>query len=55
MTNLAMYIQKQIKDLKNDRAANGGIISASKKSAIITSYKQAGIMTSGGQIRKEFR
>lgn len=55
MTKLAKYINSQIKDLQDDRRANGGQTSATKKNAIITSYKQAGIMTPQGQIRREFR
>jgi len=51
MTKLAMYIEKQLNDLKNTPKE----ALKSKREAIIVSYKQAGIMTPDGVIRKEFR
>lgn len=52
MTNLTMYIQEQIKDLKKPHSA---ATRKNKRSAIIKSYNQAGIMTESGKIRKEFK
>lgn len=51
MTKLAKYIEKQLNELKNTPKE----ALKSKKEAIIISYKQAGIMTQDGVIKKEFR
>ena len=51
MTNLARYIDKQHKELKDAPAA----ALPSKKAAIIKSYKAAGIMTARGTIKPAFK
>ena len=51
MTNLARYIDKQHRELKNtpESAKN------SKKEAIIKSYQEAGIMTANGTIKPAYK